>query len=115
MTASTICLPYHLLAIGLGLQQSLVSEGPLQRRLHLHGAKLFDGEVQMFGCLSSVLRVAVQEQLSQCKVTEGDLRAEAQLGRVRDRLVVIGASGLSIAPQQRGATEVPSHTGRGTL
>ena len=47
----------------LRLQDILMSQRPLQRRLHLHLAELFDGEVQVIQGFLLLIRVVLKQQL----------------------------------------------------
>src|SRR5262245_53306424 len=66
----------------LRMEQPFVPQRALQIRLHLHGAELLDGEVQVRKCFLSLLRGRgwseglIQEQLRELEAAERDLRPE---------------------------------------
>src|SRR5439155_6120562 len=74
-----------------GLQQILVLERPLERRLHLHLPELGDREVEVLDRSDALVRVVLEEELGEMETGEGDLGAEADLGADLKRLVVVVA------------------------
>ena len=64
-TTSPIPLLSQQLQDPLRLQYLLSSQRPLQGRLHLHLAELFDGEVEVLKGVLLLSRVVVQQQLGE--------------------------------------------------
>src|SRR4051794_37802499 len=96
---------YGEMLCGLCVQQSLVAECPLQRRLHLHGPEFLDSEVQVPAGFSLLVGWSLDEELSQLEVREGDLRPEADRGADFEGLLVIGARLLALPEKRRGTAE----------
>jgi hypothetical protein len=70
---------------------STVSERALERRLHLHRAKLCDGEAEVLLRLGLLIGVVRWQQLREPRVRERELRPEADAARDLKRLQVVRA------------------------
>jgi hypothetical protein len=78
------------------MEWDLVPLRPLQGGLHLHGAELLDGEVQVRLREGVAVGGTSEQQLGERAPAQGDLLSVAEAGRPIQRAVEVCACGLSM-------------------
>ena len=76
-------------------------QGSLQGRPHLHLAEFIDGEVEVIDGGVALVRVVLQQKLSQVEANQGDLGAEADLFANFESLFVVAAGFVQLAQEIR--------------
>ena len=92
------------------MEQSLVTQRPLERRLHLHRTQLLNGEVQVRLGLGPLFRVVIKQQLREGEAGHHDLGPETDTLAKLNCPQVVGTGLVRFTQKHGRGTKMAGHT-----